>query len=152
MSLQFRNVDADPAGPVEQWPYEALVTAIERGTISDWARITKQISISPWGPVARQVEEYLSYDSPYGVAPLLQRAIARARRDAESRERREVAAEIRNHVGRSGLTQAEFAARVGTSRSRLSTYCTGSVMPSAALMARMRRVAEQAARGGSAGP
>lgn len=146
MNLQFRNVDADPAGPVQQWPYEALVTAIERGTISDWARITKQISADPWGPVARQVEEYLTYASPYGVAPLLQRAIARARRDGEVQERREVAAEIRGHVERSGLTPAEFAARVGTSRSRLSTYTTGSVTPSAALLVRMRRVAEQTAR------
>jgi transcriptional regulator with XRE-family HTH domain len=38
----------------------------------------------------------------------------------------------------------DFAERTGTSRSRLSTYMSGKVMPSAALMVRMRRVALQA--------
>lgn len=55
---------------------------------------------------------------------------------------------------RSGLTQAEFAARIGTSRTRLSTYLRGTVMPSAALLIamesrvddRMRRAAERDAR------
>ena len=31
-ALRFRNVDADPADDVETWPYEALVTAIDRGS------------------------------------------------------------------------------------------------------------------------
>ncbi|MGF1647054.1 MAG: helix-turn-helix domain-containing protein [Kineosporiaceae bacterium] len=40
---------------------------------------------------------------------------------------------------RSGLTSTEFASRIGTSRSRLSTYASGRVVPSAALMVRIRR-------------
>jgi transcriptional regulator with XRE-family HTH domain len=35
----------------------------------------------------------------------------------------------------------DFAERTGTSRSRLSTYMSGKVVPSAALMMQMRRVA-----------
>jgi transcriptional regulator with XRE-family HTH domain len=41
----------------------------------------------------------------------------------------------------SRLSRAEFASRIGTSPSRLSTYVTGKVTPSAALLVRMRRTA-----------
>lgn len=61
------------------WPYEAIVTAIERGLIGDWARLTAEIALDPWGEVARQVEEYLAYAEPGGVTALLHRAIVRAR-------------------------------------------------------------------------
>jgi ribosome-binding protein aMBF1 (putative translation factor) len=67
--------------------------------------------------------------------------LARARRDAENREREQVAAEVRDAIARSGLSRSEFASRIGTSPSRLSTYTTGKVTPSATLMLRMRRVA-----------
>ncbi|NLT30676.1 MAG: helix-turn-helix transcriptional regulator [Propionibacterium sp.] len=147
MSVPFRNVDVDPRAPVENWPYEAIVTAIERGTIGDWVMLTSAIDADPWGVVARQVEDYLNYESPYGVGPLLERAIVRARRQAEQRERAEVAEEIRTLIAASGLTVAEFAGRVGTSRSRLSTYRSGTVTPSAAMMQRLRRVARRAAAG-----
>ena len=55
-----------------------------------------------------------------------------------------MAAEIRSLVDRSGLSQQDFADRIGTSRSRLSTYMSAKVVPSAALLVRMRRVAEHA--------
>lgn len=140
MTVSFRNVDVDPGSPVETWPYEAIVTLIERGGIRDWVLLTRAFDRDPWGVVARQVEEYLSYESPHGVGPLLERAIARSRREAEQRERSEVADEVRELVAASGLTTAELASRIGTSRSRLSTYRSGTVTPSAAMMARLRRV------------
>lgn len=143
--LQFRNVDASPDDPVESWPYEALVTAIERGTITDWVRITSAIDAEPWGDVARQVEDYLGYAPTSGASALFRRAVARARAQAEQRERAEVAAEVRSLIEASGLSMAEVASRLGTSRTRLSTYRSGRVMPSAALMVRLRRVAERAA-------
>ena len=65
----------------------------------------------------------------------------RARKLAADSEREDVASEVRNLVGRSGLSKQDFAERIGTSRSRLSTYMSGKVVPSAALMVRMRRVA-----------
>lgn len=138
MSVRFRNVDVDRAAPIEQWPYEALVTMIERGTVSDWVELSRAIAEDPWGPVARQVEEFLAYERPYGVAPLLERAIRRARARAEQRERQVVAAEVDDLVRRSGLTATELATRIGTSGSRLSTYRSGTVMPSAALLVRLR--------------
>jgi hypothetical protein len=68
VSLSFRNVDADSSDPVETWPYEALVTAIERGTIHDWAKITAAIR-----------------------RELLRRAVRRARAEAEISDPEEVA-------------------------------------------------------------
>lgn len=140
MTLAFRNVDVPEGGP-ECWPYEAIVTAIERGTIGDWAMLGRAIGSSPWGEVARQVEEYLAYADEPGVTQLLRRRIARARAEREVSEREEVAAVVREHVERSGLSREEFARGVGTSRPRLSTYCSGKVTPSAALLLRMSRVA-----------
>ena len=70
----------------------------------------------------------------------MERVIARAREEAEASEREAVAAEVDRLVRASGLSRAEFASRIGTSASRLSTYVTGKVTPSAALLVRMRRV------------
>ncbi len=141
MTFAFRNVEGSPADPAERWPYEALVAAIERGTISDWLVLIRAIERRPWGEVARRVEAYLGYASPHGVGPLLRRAIARARADTEARERQQVAAEVRALARRSGLTSERFARAIGTSRSRLSTYASGKVVPAATLMVRMREAA-----------
>lgn len=69
----------------------------------------------------------------------MEQAIATAREETEGAERRAVAAEVDQLVRASGLSRAEFASRIGTSASRLSTYATGKVTPSAALLVRMRR-------------
>lgn len=141
MTLTFRNLVTDPASPVSDWPTEAVLTALERGDLADWRRLAAEICHEPWGRTARQVEETLSHTRPYGVAETMEEVIARARARAERSERSEVGREIREAIARSGLTSTEFAARIGTSRSRLSTYASGRVVPSAALMVRIRRVA-----------
>jgi DNA-binding transcriptional regulator YiaG len=142
MTVSFRNVDVPDGAPVSSWPYEAIVAVIEHGSVSDWAVLTREIRLDPWGPVARQVEEYLSYERPPGVAGLLERAVATSRAAATASERAEVVAEVDAFVRRSGLTSKEFAERIGTSASRLSTYRTGKVTPSAALLVRMRRLVD----------
>ncbi len=139
--LRFRNVDADPADDVGTWPYEALVTAIDRGLVPDWSPVFAEIRRSPWGPVARRVERYLRYRDPDGVSTLFALAVDRARKEIEYADRAEVAARIRTAVERAGVTKAEFAASVGTSASRLSTYLSGKVTPSAALLMRIERTA-----------
>ncbi|MGI9002061.1 MAG: helix-turn-helix domain-containing protein [Pseudonocardia sp.] len=138
MTLTFRNLDLSPDDPVADWPTEAVLTALERGGLSHWRRLAAAIRGDPWGPVARRVEEALTVSRPYGVAELMEDAIIAARARAERTERDTVAAEIAEMVAASGLTRAEFARRIGTSASRLSTYLTGTVTPSAALMVRMR--------------
>lgn len=140
-ALAFRNVDASPTDPVSGWPQEAIQAALERGGLADWRRLAAAIQVEPWGPVARRVEEVLTYNRPYGVAAAFERAMGQSREAAEAGEREAVAVEIRGLVAQSGLSQAEFASRLGTSASRLSTYVSGKVTPSAALLLRMRRVA-----------
>ena len=140
MPLAFRNVTADPSDPVTEWPTEAVQAALERGDLEHWRRLTTEIIRRPWGRTARQVEEVLSHSRPYGVAELMESVIARARTRAEAEERHTVAAEIRQAIADSGLTRAEFAAHIGTSTSRLSTYATGKVVPSATLILRIRRL------------
>jgi DNA-binding transcriptional regulator YiaG len=130
---------------VESWPFEGIIAAVERGTMPDWRRLAEVIRADPWGPVAQQVLEALELSRPYGTAELLERVIDCARRIAIDSERAEVASEVRSLVSDSGLSQQAFAERLGTSRSRLSTYVSGKVVPSAALMVRMRRVSRRAA-------
>ena len=67
--------------------------------------------------------------------------MARARKLAADSERADVASEVQALVARSGMSKQDFAERIGTSRSRISTYTSGKVVPSATLMVRTRRVA-----------
>ena len=144
MPLAFRNLTITPGAPVAQWPTEAVQAAIERGDLRDWRRVGAELRRDPWGRTARQVEEVLSHSRPYGAAELFEELLEHARRRAEADEREAVAAQVRRAVARSGLSKAQFATRIGTSASRLSTYLSGKVTPSAALMVRMRRLAERA--------
>jgi ribosome-binding protein aMBF1 (putative translation factor) len=141
MPLAFRNLSIDPSDPVATWPTEAVQAALERGDLGDWHRLAAEVARQPWGRTARQLEEVLTYSRPYGVAEAIEAVIARARARAERREREEVAAEVRRAIDRSGLSRAEFASRLGTSASRLSTYATGKVVPAATFMVRMRELA-----------
>ncbi len=143
-SLAFRNVDASPDDPVSTWPIEAIQAALERGGLSDWQRLAEEIRAQPWGAVARQIESVLTYSNPYGVGMAIEGAIALARDEAEKKEREIVAAEVIGLITKSGLSRAEFSSQIGTSSSRLSTYATGKVTPSATLMVRMRMVSSGA--------
>lgn len=144
--LAFRNIDASPDDPVETWPFEGIVAAVERGFLPDWRRLARAIHADPWGPVAQAVDDAVRLSHPYGTTELMWGVIARARSEAAEGERGEVAAEIRQFLATSGLSRQAFASRIGTSTSRLSTYLSGKVTPSAALIVRMRRVAGGAAR------
>ena len=79
MGLSFRNLTTDPASPVDTWPTEAVLTALERGDLGDWQRLAAEIGREPWGGTARQVEEVLSHTRPYGIAEAMELVIARAR-------------------------------------------------------------------------
>jgi DNA-binding transcriptional regulator YiaG len=139
--LKFRNVDADPAEPVETWPIEGIQAALERGSLSDYRRVAAAIRRDPWGDVARQVEHVLAYTQPYGSTALMRHAIDRARTQEDTDARAEVATMLREAVAVSKMTQAAFARRLGTSPSRLSTYLRGEVTPSASILVRAQRLA-----------
>jgi hypothetical protein len=146
MVVGFRNVQASPDDDVRTWPYEALVEVVDRGLVADWQPVLAEIRHWPWGPVARRVERYLAYREPDGVGTLFGLAIDRARRDADRFDRECVAERVGDAVERSGLTRAEFAELVGTSPSRLSTYLSGKVTPSAAMLLRMERASDVTSR------
>jgi len=144
-ALHFRNVDASPADAVEAWPFEGVLAALERGTLPDWRRLVRAINADPWGTVARQVEEAQKLGLPYAVGALFAEAVKTARAQAAQAEREAVAAEVRALVSSSGLTRPQFAQRIVTSASRLSTYMSGKVTPSAALLRRMQKLAAKTA-------
>ena len=133
----FRNVEASPHDPVATWPYEALVETLEQGLVSDWQPVFAEIRSHPWGGVARRVTRWAGVTPDHAAAALFTAAIDGARRRTEAGERKEVARRVRHAIELSGLTSADFAASIGTSASRLSTYATGKVMPSAAMLLRI---------------
>lgn len=144
-SLRFRNLDIDPSAPVAQWGVEGLLAAIDRGSLPDWRRIVSAINAEPWGPLASDLSAAIDLAEDRGVAATLRRAIDRARQRAQDSAREEVSRRLAALVSESGSTAAEFAARLGTSPSRLSTYLSGKVVPSAALLVRAEGVSAVAA-------
>jgi DNA-binding transcriptional regulator YiaG len=114
--------------------------ALERGGLAEWRLLVEAVGADPWGRTARQIEEVLDHSRPFGTAELLERAIEAARARTAAEERAAVAAELRELVRRSGLLQADFARRLGTSASRMSSYVNGAVVPSATLMVRARNL------------
>ncbi len=143
-SLKFRNIAASVDDPVEVWPFEGILAAVERGTLPDWRRLAAAIRDDPFGPVAQQVLVAVRLSRPYGTTELFEDIVKSARRELAAAERELVAAQVRDLVHQSGLPRSESAQRVGTSRPRLSTYISGQVVPSAALMVRMGMVTERA--------
>jgi hypothetical protein len=143
MPVTFRNVDASPSDDVRTWPYEAIVEVIDQGLVADWQPVLAEIRRSPWGPVARRVLRYLTYREPDGAGTFFALAVERARREADRLDRETVVTRLQESVRRSGLSNADLAGRVGTSPSRLSTYLSGKVIPSAAMMVRIERLARE---------
>jgi len=135
--LQFRNVTVSPEDSVEAWGFEGVLSAIERGDLSHWRQLARKIRQDPWGQVANwtqaAIDTPVNEDAPLGRSSrlMLARILASARDP-----KLEVAQNLRFAVARSGLTQAAFARRLGTSPSRLSTYLSGKVMPSAEFVLR----------------
>ncbi|WP_431306159.1 helix-turn-helix domain-containing protein [Mycobacterium hubeiense] len=150
-TLQFRNINASPDDPVECWGVEGILAAIDRGSLPHWRRIAAAVRQDPWGPVATDLEEALDLAEDVGVVAALRRSLARVRSDAEASARAEVRRRLQELVDSSGLTAAEFARRLGTSASRMSTYLSGKVVPSAALLVRAEAVAGSTQRAAKRG-
>lgn len=145
MTLKFRNLVVSPHDPVEEWGFEGLLTAVERGDINDWRRIAQALLKDPRGKVAAELEDVADAAENPAIPSLLQRILRQARKDSEAEERRAVARELQSCLDASGLDRSQFSSRLGTSQSRLSTYLNGKVVPSATLMVRARSIAGRAA-------
>jgi hypothetical protein len=145
-TLRFRNITATPDHPVERWGVEGILAAIDRGSLRHWRRIASVVREDPCGPAAADLEQALMLAEDVGVVATLRRTLEQARDDADASARAEVRRRLAALVNASGLTAAEFARRLGTSASRMSTYLSGKVVPSAALMVRGETVARNARR------
>jgi len=131
-------VDIDPMqrAPLPATPSEFRLV-VERGGADLWRRILANIAVHPWGPVVARLEELARAADLEGPARAIDRCAKVYRERVAESERREVAKEIRRLVAVSGRTQRQFAQYVGTSAPRLSTYGSGIVTPSAAMMLRI---------------
>ena len=132
--------------PVEFWPTAAIRSALENGDIGIWQRIVVAVKRDPFGRTARQVEEVLDGAAPYGISQALNEVLGRARRHLESNELAEAARHVRLLLERSGLTEREFASRIGVAREDLTAYLDAVSSPPASLMIRMRRLSDRFAK------
>ncbi|WP_240629867.1 helix-turn-helix domain-containing protein [Specibacter cremeus] len=145
--LKFRNLSVAPTDPVEMWGVEGLLAAVERGDLHDWRRIAAALRQDPRGEVAADLEEVLGLVENPAMVNLFSDLMNRATAAREAEERRQVTSELRAALEASQLSRAEFAARLGTSQSRLSTYLNGKVVPSAVLLVRARSLGQSPALG-----
>jgi DNA-binding XRE family transcriptional regulator len=143
-SPQRRPPDLDR--PVEFWPTSAIRAALEKDDLTVWQRIATAIKRDPYGRTARQVEEVLEVVRPYGVSKALAEVLNRTRERLEASERAEVARQVRTLLSRSGLSQQEFASRIGVAGEEFGQYLEGKVSPSASLMIRICRLSERFAK------
>lgn len=138
--LVLVGVKPDQLGRLPADPDE-LRHLVEKRGVAGWREVIAVIAANPWGPGASGVAELArAADLPL-PAEVVEQAAKVYRRRFEEAERLDVANEIRRLVAISGCSQRQFAAYVGTSPSRLSTYVNGLVTPSAAMMLRISRAA-----------
>jgi DNA-binding transcriptional regulator YiaG len=144
MTVQFRNLTTTWHDPIDQWPYEAVVTTMERGLVSDWQPILRDLRARPFGRIARYVTHYAKDPDDKAAAAFFSEALRRARVSQGEKEREEVIRRIRRAIDATELSQADFARAIGTSASRLSTYLSGQVTPSATMLIRIENLAREA--------
>ena len=137
------GTDQAPDQPVEFWPTAAIRSALQAGDIATWKRIAAALKRDPYGRTARKEEEVLEGTRRYGTSKALWEVLERARAHLEANERAEVARHVRLLIDRSGLSEHEFASRIGVSAEDLAAYLDGGTSPSAALMIRIRRLSDR---------
>lgn len=135
--------DIERVAPMTELPTpRGFQDLIRLGTVEQWRAALAPVAAHPWGSLGEDLAA-LAEEAGLPVVAASLRACRRAYQLLrEDDERRAVADEIRLRVKLSGQTQAAFAAYVGTSPSRLSTYVSGKVTPSAAMLLRIQRASE----------
>lgn len=133
-------------GPPEQGPipttYDELRRVVEQRGAATWRRVLARATENPWGPAVTLLLNLTRAPDLPAPASTVGRCVQVVRHKQAESERREVAREVRRLVAVSGCTQREFAALIGTSAPRLSTYVSGGVTPSATMMLRIRSQSE----------
>lgn len=138
VALLAEGVDPDEFLPVIRTAAE-LRGLVDGGTVLEWRHHLAMIAASPWSPYAQHLVDLSDVIERPLAGEVIDRYTGLCRDRHKDSEREHVADEVRHLVHASGVTQRQFAQWVGTSPSRLSTYVSGAVTPSAALMLRMTR-------------
>ncbi len=136
--LKFRNIDVTPEDPVQAWGVEGILAAIERGSLEHWSKIAHAVDRDPWGDTSLDLEEALDIAQSPGVVGALNECLKRSRES----ENETIARTVRGLVLASGKTRTELATILGTSRSRLSSYENGHVMPAASVTETLRKIVD----------
>ena len=145
-NLVFEDIDPERAAAQPITTVAQLHDLLDRGSVVAWRHQLGAIAASPWGPYADQLLEIgRASDRPSALAAIAS-SIEQCQEWCRDRERDQVAREIRHLVAVSGSSQREFASRIGTSPSRLSTYVRGTVTPSAAMLLRIQRASRMLQR------
>lgn len=145
-NLVFEDIDPERSAGEPITSVAQLHALVDRGSIIQWRHQLGAIAASPWGPYADQLLEIgRASDRPSALAAIAS-SIEQCQEWCRDRERDQVAREIRHLVAVSGSSQREFASRIGTSPSRLSTYVRGTVTPSAAMLLRIQRASRMLQR------
>jgi hypothetical protein len=143
VSIAFRNVDVEPGSSPDEWPFEAVLAALERGALSDWRVLAAAVRDQPWGPCAQAIDAIVSWGELGAVGTLFAETLRRARVDFDRTTAERYGAWIRNVRRSLGMSLREFAPRIGTSASRLSSYEQGAVAPGVAILGRVERISGQ---------
>ncbi len=124
MPLRFRNIDATPDDPVDQWGFEGMLAAIDRGYARDWRKLVMAVAADP--ALREEFDEARAAAESRSTVALLDEMLAQATRSPS-----EIALDrLRDSFHGTRMTQGELAGLVGTSRTRLNSYLTGRVTPS----------------------
>lgn len=142
MALTFRNIDASPDDPVDDWGPEGVLAAIENGSLSHWRTINFAVKADPWGPVADWVLQAnrITATRDEGADPVAGLLAEQVQVARDRWERDQVATELARLRASAGLSITAMAERLGTSRTRMSAYLSGRTMPSAGFLVRARRL------------
>lgn len=133
--------DVEPAPPIET--VEEFLHCFETASLLEWRRQLMHYALEPWSPYTRELVELAEQAGHQDYLDGMRLFLDALREETNQGERQTIAAEVRRLVDDSGLSRREFARRVGTSASRLSSYAVGGTTPSAAMFLRIRRAASQ---------
>lgn len=113
----------------------------EARRVGTWVRALNDLRDHPWGREADRLIASVEAEAGGQWLAVVRDAVEILRERRSAQERLDVSRMVAEAVRASGMSQAELARAVGTSPSRLSTYVSGSVTPSASMLLRIMRVA-----------
>jgi hypothetical protein len=137
MPLRFRNIDATPDDPVDAWGFEGMLAAIDRGYAADWRKLIEAVAVDP--SLRAVYEDARAAAESQATVALLDAALAARSRSAQEEARDRLRAAFRA----TRLTQAQLAARLETSRPRMTSYLSGGVTPAMDVLVGVEAIARE---------